>query len=43
VLAWVEAGNRASLRVHDRAGFRHAGTIWHARLFFKSYPVLRAA
>jgi L-amino acid N-acyltransferase YncA len=43
VLAWVEAGNRASLRVHDRAGFRQAGTIWHARLFFKSYPVLRAA
>jgi L-amino acid N-acyltransferase YncA len=43
VLAWVEAGNRPSLRVHDRAGFRQAGTIWHARLFFRSYPVLRAA
>jgi L-amino acid N-acyltransferase len=43
VLAWVEAGNRPSLRVHNRAGFRQAGTIWHARFFFKSYPVLRAA
>jgi len=43
VLAWVEPGNRASLRVHERAGFRQAGTIWHARFMFRSYPVLRAA
>jgi hypothetical protein len=41
VLAWVEAGNRASIRAHERAGFRQAGTIWHARFLFRSYPVLR--
>lgn len=43
VLAWVEAGNRASIRAHKRAGFSQAGTIWHARFFFRSYPVLRQA
>jgi hypothetical protein len=43
VLAWVEAGNRSSIRAHQRAGFRQAGTIWHARFLFRSYPLLRAA
>jgi hypothetical protein len=41
VLAWVVAGNQASIRAHERAGFRQAGTIWHARFLFRSYPVLR--
>lgn len=43
VRAWVEAGNRASIRAHERAGFRKAGTIWHARFLFRSYPLLHAA
>lgn len=43
VFAWVEAGNRASIRAHERAGFHQAGTIWHARFLFRSYPLLRAA
>lgn len=43
VFAWVEAGNRASIRAHQRAGFRQAGTIWHARFLFRSYPLLRPA
>jgi hypothetical protein len=43
VFAWVEAGNRASIRAHERAGFRQAGTIWHARFLFRSYPLLRPA
>jgi hypothetical protein len=43
VFAWIEAGNRASIRAHERAGFRKAGTIWHARFLFRSYPLLCAA
>lgn len=43
VLAWIEAGNRPSIRAHERAGFRQTGTIWHARLLFRSYPLLRPA
>jgi RimJ/RimL family protein N-acetyltransferase len=41
VLAWVEAGNRPSIQAHTRAGFALAGTIWHVRFLFRSYPVLR--
>ena len=39
VLAWVEAGNRASIRAHMRAGFQPVGTIWHFRLLGQSYFV----
>jgi len=39
VLAWVEAGNRASIRAHTRAGFQPVGTIWHFRLLGQSYFV----
>ena len=39
LLAWVEAGNHASIRAHTRAGFRPMGCIWHFRLFFRSYFV----
>ncbi len=42
VIAWVEAGNRSSIRAHVRSGFHRAGCIWHIRLFFRSYPILRA-
>jgi hypothetical protein len=46
LLAWVEAGNRASIRAHTRAGFRQVGCIWHFRILFRSYfvsPVVAAA
>jgi L-amino acid N-acyltransferase YncA len=37
VMAWVAAGNRASLRAHERAGLRPVGTIWHWRLAGRPY------
>lgn len=37
LLAWVEAGNLASIRTHTRAGMRRAGVIWHFRFLFRSY------
>jgi hypothetical protein len=37
LLAWVEAGNHASIRAHTRAGFRKVGCIWHLRILFRSY------
>jgi hypothetical protein len=40
LFAWVEAGNRSSIRAHTRAGFRIAGCIWHLRFLFRSYPIL---
>jgi L-amino acid N-acyltransferase YncA len=43
LVAWVEAGNRASIRAHKRAGFRVVGCIWHIRFLFRSYPLLRPA
>jgi L-amino acid N-acyltransferase YncA len=46
LLAWVEAGNVASIRAHLRAGFRQAGCIWHFRFLFRSYfvkPAIAAA
>jgi hypothetical protein len=39
LLAWVEAGNHASIRAHVRAGFRRIGCIWHFRFLFRSYFV----
>jgi Acetyltransferase (GNAT) family len=42
LLAWVEAGNRASIHAHTRAGFRRAGCIWHFRLLYRSYFVTPA-
>jgi hypothetical protein len=41
LFAWVEAGNRSSIRAHTRAGFRIAGCIWHVRFLSRSYPILR--
>jgi hypothetical protein len=32
LMAWVEAGNRASIHAHERSGLRPVGTIWHWRL-----------
>lgn len=37
VLLWVEARNRISRRVHETAGFRPIGSIWHIRFLFRSY------
>lgn len=37
VLAWVEAGNRASIHAHLRAGFQCVGTIWHFRLLARPF------
>jgi hypothetical protein len=37
VMAWVEAGNRASIHAHLRSGLRPAGTIWHFRLLGRPY------
>ena len=42
LVAWVEAGNRSSIRAHLRAGFHPAGRIWHIRFLFRSFPILRA-
>jgi L-amino acid N-acyltransferase YncA len=42
LLAWVEAGNEASIQAHRRAGFRPSGRIWHVRFLFRSFPILRA-
>jgi L-amino acid N-acyltransferase YncA len=39
VMAWVEAGNQASIRAHERSGLRRAGTIWHWRLLGRSHFV----
>jgi hypothetical protein len=43
LLAWVEAGNDASIRAHTRAGFRRVGCIWHFRFFFRSYFITPGA
>ena len=46
LFAWVEAGNRGSIRTHLRSGFRQAGCIWHFRFLFRSYfvrPAIAAA
>jgi hypothetical protein len=37
VMAWVEAGNRASLHAHERSGLGKVGTIWHWRLAGRPY------
>src|SRR5581483_8169396 len=37
VMAWVEAGNRASIHAHLRAGLAVSGTIWHFRLLGRAY------
>jgi hypothetical protein len=37
LLAWVEAGNHASIRAHTRAGFHKAGCIWHFGILFRSF------
>jgi hypothetical protein len=46
LFAWVETGNRASIRTHLRSGFRQAGCIWHFRFLFHSFfirPAIAAA
>jgi hypothetical protein len=42
VMAWVEAGNRASLHAHERSGLRRVGTIWHWRLAGRPYFITPA-
>jgi hypothetical protein len=37
VVAWVEAGNRESIRAHLRSGFHEVGMIWHVQFLFRSY------
>jgi hypothetical protein len=37
LLAWIEAGNHASIRAHGHAGFHKVGCIWHFRILFGSY------
>jgi acetyltransferase (GNAT) family protein len=37
VLSWVEARNLISRRVHEAAGFRSIGCIWHIQFLFRSY------
>jgi RimJ/RimL family protein N-acetyltransferase len=39
VMAWVEAGNQASIHAHERSGLRRAGTIWHWRVAGRAYFV----
>jgi L-amino acid N-acyltransferase YncA len=41
LLAWVEAGNHASIRSHTRAGFRRTACIWHFRFLFRSYFLVK--
>lgn len=36
VMAWVEAGNHASIHAHERSGLRPVGTIWHWRILGRS-------
>jgi L-amino acid N-acyltransferase YncA len=40
VMAWVEAGNKPSIRAHQRSGLRPVGTIWHFRLLARAYFLL---
>jgi hypothetical protein len=37
VMAWVEAGNKASIRAHWHSGLRPVGMIWHWRLLGRPY------
>ena len=37
VISWVEAGNGASIRVHERSGFHRIGSICHVQLLFRNY------
>jgi len=40
VMAWVEAGNKASIHAHERSGLRPAGTIWHWQFLGRPYFVI---
>jgi Acetyltransferase (GNAT) family len=37
VVSWVELRNAASRKVHESAGFRPLGVVWHLRLLGRSY------